>query len=105
MAARIRCTNKICTCGAKLAKYQGVIELRIEKGENPIKILDDMKFTKMCCRSNLLNPPTFPIIDTNAGRLTFEDRSLKIMNNSSAIFYGGGNAIKLENVPNFPFKS
>jgi DNA-directed RNA polymerase subunit N (RpoN/RPB10) len=93
MTARIRCVPKICTCGRKLAKHQGEIELRIQREEKIMEILDSLGIYKICCRANIVSPPTFPIIDSNSGSITIEEKNSTI----DVPTYKPGNIVKLEN--------
>jgi hypothetical protein len=78
-----------------LGRYQSEFELRTLKGENPIDILDDLGLTKICCRTNMLYPPTFPVIDANVGRIIDDTTSRKST-------YIDGPELFLDKVPDFP---
>lgn len=99
MAARIRCNLGYCTCRQQLGKYQSEFEIRISQGEKPIDVLDSLGMNKMCCRTNMLYPPTFPVIDSNAGRVIDEGGILGI---EQKFTYLDGPDIYLDNVPPFP---
>jgi DNA-directed RNA polymerase subunit N len=46
----IRCM----TCGAPLAQYWEEFRRRVEAGEDPEKVLDDLGVKRFCCRRTLL---------------------------------------------------
>jgi len=46
----IRCM----TCGAPLAQYWEEFRKRVEAGEDPEKVLDDLGVKRYCCRKTLL---------------------------------------------------
>jgi len=46
----IRCM----TCGAPLAQYWEEFRRRVEAGEDPEKVLDDLGVRRFCCRRTLL---------------------------------------------------
>ncbi len=101
MAARIRCIRAYCTCRQQLGKKQTEFEIRTLQGEEPVEILDKMGFIKMCCRVNMLYPPTFPILDTNEARLMDETGFLE-KESLRRFSYIDGPELFLDNVPPFP---
>lgn len=50
MIVPIRCM----TCGAPLAQYWEEFRRRVEAGEDPEKVLDDLGVRRFCCRRTLL---------------------------------------------------
>ncbi|KSW11410.1 DNA-directed RNA polymerase subunit N [Pyrodictium occultum] len=50
MITPIRCF----TCGAPLAQYWEEFRKRVEAGEDPTKVLDDLGVRRYCCRKTLL---------------------------------------------------
>ena len=50
MIIPIRCM----TCGAPLAQYWEEVRKRVEAGEDPEKVLDDLGVKRFCCRRTLL---------------------------------------------------
>ncbi len=50
MIIPIRCM----TCGAPLAQYWEEFRKRVEAGEDPEKVLDDLGVKRFCCRRTLL---------------------------------------------------
>lgn len=51
MIIPIRCF----TCGKLIGDKWEEFTLRIQNGENPAKILDDLGFTRICCRRMFLS--------------------------------------------------
>ena len=99
MTARIRCINVKCTCGRKLGKFQGEIELRLIS-EKISDILDSKGFTKMCCRISLLHPTTYPFIDSSKCRIVVGCANIpKLSRISSPI---DSPEIQLFGIPNLP---
>lgn len=43
------------TCGKLIGNKWGEFILRIQNGENPARILDDLGFTRICCRRMFLS--------------------------------------------------
>jgi len=43
------------TCGKLIGDKWEEFTLRIQNGENPAKILDDLGFTRICCRRMFLS--------------------------------------------------
>jgi len=98
---RIRCIIANCTCRRQLGKLQSVYELRILAGEEPVKVLDSLKIRKMCCRLNMMFSTTFPILDTNNGRIIIEDLTQQDREQNFEL-YNIGTELFLDNVPDFP---
>ncbi|MCS7131827.1 MAG: DNA-directed RNA polymerase subunit N [Hadesarchaea archaeon] len=42
------------TCGKLLGDKFGEFERRVEKGEKPARVLDDLGLMRYCCRSTML---------------------------------------------------
>ena len=51
MIIPVRCFS----CGSVIADKLEILESRTSKGENPAKILNDLKVTRYCCRRMLLS--------------------------------------------------
>jgi len=42
------------TCGRPLAQYYSEFKKRVESGEDPAKVLDELGITRYCCRKTML---------------------------------------------------
>lgn len=104
MPARVRCNIPKCTCRRSLGSHQAIYEQRILNGETPIDILEDLGLSLLCCRINMLYPPTFPVMDHNSGKISDEVGILKqgtgFMKESS---YIDGPLVYLADIPDLPF--
>ena len=103
MAARIRCIIPVCTCHRRLGRLQGEFEIRIKNGELPSDICRDLGCTLICCRSNMIYPPTFPLGDSNAGCFIDE---VGVVEKTSHVrgkaLVKDGPDLFLEDIPDFP---
>jgi DNA-directed RNA polymerase subunit N (RpoN/RPB10) len=67
MAARIRCIIPRCTCHRKLGVHQAEFEQLLASGMTHNEALIKIDRTWICCRANILYPPTYPVVDANTG--------------------------------------
>ena len=103
MSARIRCIRRRCTCKNLLGKHQTEFEMRIGKGEEPIKILEDLNMVYSCCLLNMQYPPTYPVVDSNAGRIMDEMGIIdKEKEAGKKFLYQDGPDLYLSDIPDFP---
>jgi DNA-directed RNA polymerase subunit N (RpoN/RPB10) len=97
---RIRCNLAICTCRKQIGRFQSEYELQILEGKQPIDVLNELGFIMMCCRLNMMYPPTHPVVDANAGRIINEGGIFEQLEDSE--IYRSGPEIYLDDVPDFP---
>lgn len=121
MTARIRCIRRRCTCGRPLGRLQAPFELALRDCTDPgedekeilnnlgapntvLGVLENLHCTKLCCLLNMQYPPTYPVVDANAGCLTDDTGLLSQMTDVRRERYvvEDGPSLYLEDVPNFP---
>lgn len=81
MNTTVKLFHKYCSCHNRLAiiqeKYENYVKDLFDKGELPLNecqlaAIAHFGFSKMCCRNNILNAPTYFIVDTYYGAVTVE---------------------------------
>lgn len=81
-----RIINPVCSCGNYVGRFQPEIEFRlIDMGGNTddvelVKIMNDMKIKKMCCRSTILISPVLRLLQTRADLNIYKDHDTVEMN-------------------------
>lgn len=101
MAARIRCIIPRCSCRKKLGVHQAQFELLLAEGKTTNEALEEIGCTLMCCRANILCPPTYPLLAFN--RDIFIDKvKISSFSKSKGSVTKDGPVLYLENSPGFP---
>jgi len=72
MSSAVITYYKYCTCGAPLSLWQYDMET---SDQTSISKIDDIGFTKMCCRMRLLSRPMPYVTDYMADMRVIEDRN------------------------------
>lgn len=103
MAARIRCIRARCTCRKPLGKLQSLLEMMIADGTAAHIAIEKLDITLMCCRGNVLYPPTYPISFVDTGRFIDETGTIKKdLEFLQRNFIQDGPPVYLEDIPDFP---
>ncbi len=103
MAARVRSCIPRCSCHRKIGSLQSQFELLLASGKTADEALKEIDRTLLCCRVNILCPPTYPVVDANTGVIvdTVGISSYKTSTREKIVSRDGP-SFYLDNSPGFP---